>query len=289
MAKLIRFAKWMQAGLLLLALPVAAQVKFGETSANANGTISSGYTATYGNLTSFDPRLDVRRRGHLRRLVLQPEFSVLQCFPVSEPIAGQLQFPIHFQCQRRQRHRQLFGGSHFPGSVSYSEAYNSEGNYGVPGLANYVTHGNSDTFGINWNENLPDAPSFSAGFQMGSSNYSVYGTNDTGEQPFHSLNLHSGYSWEGFNLGAYYTNGGGHADIPQIVAGAGRAALQSTTNAARDQRDSPVAVAGLMLGRFQPVSLEQRLPGLQLQRNHRHGQLHRRDPPPPKPVGDRRR
>ena len=82
-----------------------------------------------------------------------------------------------------------------------------------------MTHGNSDTFGINWSENLPDAPSFSAGFQSGTSNYSVYGANDSGENSFHSLNLHSGYRWAGFNMGAYYATGASHSVIPPIVTG----------------------------------------------------------------------
>jgi hypothetical protein len=113
----------------------------------------------------------------------------------------------------------IFAGSKFPGSINYSRAYNSEGNYAVPGLANYVTHGNSDTFGIMWSENLPDAPSLSAGFQMGASKYSVYGSNDNGKNGFRSFNLHSGYKWAGFNMGAYYANGSGHSLIPQVVAG----------------------------------------------------------------------
>lgn len=82
-----------------------------------------------------------------------------------------------------------------------------------------MTHGNSDTFGINWSENLPNAPSFSAGFQMGNSQYSVYGTNDDGNNEFHSLNLHSGYRLAGFNLAAYYSNGDGQSLIPQVVTG----------------------------------------------------------------------
>ena len=47
----------------------------------------------------------------------------------------------------------------------------------------------------------------------------MYGTNDQGKNSFHSLNLHSGYRWQGFNMGAYYMNGGGQSEIPQIVAG----------------------------------------------------------------------
>jgi hypothetical protein len=111
----------------------------------------------------------------------------------------------------------IFAGSKFPGSITYSRAYNSDGNYAVPGLANFVTHGDSGVFGINWSENLPDAPSFSAGFQSGNSQYSVYGANDEGKNAFHSLNLHSGYRWAGFNMGAYYSKGAAHSIIPPVV------------------------------------------------------------------------
>ena len=54
----------------------------------------------------------------------------------------------------------IFAGSRFPGSVSYSYAYNAEGNYAIPGIADFVTHGNSQNFGINWSDNIPDKPSF---------------------------------------------------------------------------------------------------------------------------------
>ena len=113
----------------------------------------------------------------------------------------------------------LFGGTHYPLSITYSKAFDSDGNYDIPGVANYVTHGNSGTFGINWSENLPDAPSFSVGYQRGNSQYTVYGTSDNGNNNFQSLNLHSGYHWQGFNMGAYYTLGDSHSLIPQVITG----------------------------------------------------------------------
>jgi len=36
----------------------------------------------------------------------------------------------------------IFGGSKYPGYVNYSDAYNSEGNFSVPGIGNYRTNGN---------------------------------------------------------------------------------------------------------------------------------------------------
>ena len=51
MVRSIRFAWLVTAGLLLLAIPASAQIRFGETSTSATGTISSGYT---GNLREYD-------------------------------------------------------------------------------------------------------------------------------------------------------------------------------------------------------------------------------------------
>jgi hypothetical protein len=47
----------------------------------------------------------------------------------------------------------------------------------------------------------------------------VYGTNSEGDNTFHSLNLHSGYRLAGFNMGTYYSLGGGHSLIPQVISG----------------------------------------------------------------------
>jgi hypothetical protein len=137
----------------------------------------------------------------------------------------------------------IFAGSKFPGSVEYSKAYNSEGNYAVPGLANFVTHGNSDTFGINWSENLPDAPSFSAGFQAGKSQYTVYGADSDGNNAFHSINLHSGYKWMGFNMGAYFTTGDAHSVVPQVVAGS-RLTIRSNNKAYGYNLSRPIPMHG---------------------------------------------
>jgi hypothetical protein len=220
----------MQAAVLALALPLAAQVKFGETSASANGTISSGYTATSGNMTSSTHGWTLGGAGTFAGSYHSPNFLSFNLSPYLNQSRANSNFQSISNASGVNATVNIFGGSQYPGSISYSDAYNSDGNYAVPGLANFVTHGNSNTFGVNWSENVPEMPSFSAGFQLGNSNYSVYGTNDSGQNSFHSLNLHSSYKWAGFNTGAYYTNGGSHAQIPEIVAGE-ITQTHSTTNA----------------------------------------------------------
>jgi len=144
----------------------------------------------------------------------------------------------------------LFSGTHFPGSVSYSLGYNKEGNYAVPGIADFVTHGNNQNFGINWSENIPQMPSLSVGFQTGTGNYSVYGTNDDGVNSYHSANVRSGYSVAGFNMAAYYTNGGGHALIPEVVVGVQDTETHSNSSSEGVKIGHPLPLQGSFSGGF---------------------------------------
>lgn len=215
---------------LLLAWPAAAQVRLGELSTDLSGTISAGYTADYSNMTGSTHNWTVGGTSTVSGNFYSPNFLSFNASLYLNQSRANSDFQSISDASGVNLSTNIFGGSHFPGSINYSKAYNSDGNYAVPGLANYVTHGNSDTFGINWSENLPNAPSFSAGFQMGSSQYSVYGTNDQGTNEFHSLNLHSSYKLDGFNMGAYYTAGDGHSLIPQVVAGQQSTEAQSDSS-----------------------------------------------------------
>ena len=84
-------------------------------------------------------------------------------------------------------------------------------------MANYTTHGNSDAFGVSWSELVPGLPSLSANFQTGSNQYSIYGANDNGSSDSRGFGIRSGYTVEGFNLSAYYSDGSSHSEIPEVL------------------------------------------------------------------------
>jgi hypothetical protein len=141
-------------------------------------------------------------------------------------------------------------------------------------LANYATHGNSDTFGINWSEIVPDWPSLSATFQTGSNQYSIYGANDSGSTNSRSFSLRSSYLLSGFNLSAYFSDGDSHSNIPQVLEGSSQPETATSSN-----RGYGFAVGhqlplhGGFSGKRQPLRCRFRLSRLQLQRNDRY--LHR--------------
>lgn len=223
-----RVARLMMAGILLLALPAAAQVKFGEFTTHLSGIVTPGYTAAYGNDTQSNHAWALAGTGSLTGNYYNPNFLSFNADYYLNQSRANSNFQSITNATGVSLSTQIFGGSHFPGSISYSDAFNKEGDYAVPGLPNYVTHGNSGTFGVNWGANLPRLPSFSAGYQQGTSSYSVFGLNEEGQNAFRALNLHSSYQADGFNLGAYYTNGGSHSLIPDVVTGGSPAETRST-------------------------------------------------------------
>lgn len=227
--RIFRYLGLAAAGLPLFAVTATAQIRIGETSTTASGNVSSGYNATYSNMEGSTHGWTLGGAGTFAGSFHSPNFLSYNFSPYLNQSRANSNFQSISNASGLNFSANIFAGSKFPGSINFSKAYNSEGNYAVPGLADYVTHGNSDTFGINWSENLPNAPSLSAGFQTGTSQYSVYGANDSGKNSFHSLNLHSGYQWEGFNLGAFYTRGASHSIIPQIIAGT-NSAVQNTSD-----------------------------------------------------------
>ena len=203
---------------LLFASSAFGQAQVGDVSMNMNGTISGGYSAAYGNAIGSSHNFGFGGTSTLSGSYYDPGFLTFNFSPYYNQSRANSNFQSITDSSGFNFSSGIFNGSHFPGSISYSRAYNSEGNFALPGLPNYTTHGNSDAFGINWAESVPGLPSLSAGFQKGGNDYSVYGTNDNGTAGYHSFNLHSGYVIDGFSLSAFYQNGTSHSVIPEVFS-----------------------------------------------------------------------
>jgi len=215
---------------MFLAAPLGAQIKYGRSISNLNGTVTSGYTADYGNQTASDHGWVVGGTANLNGHYYNPNFlSYTGVFYLNQSRTNS-DFQSISNSSGFGLSANIFGGSRYPGSISVSKGYDSEGNYGIPGISNYVTHGNNDQLGLAWSVNLPHKPTFSAGFQLGNNNYSVYGTNSEGNSAFHTLNLRSTYQLAGFNMNAFYILGGDHSLIPEIVNGVESSEVHSTTD-----------------------------------------------------------
>ena len=204
---------------MFLVLPAAGQLQVGDLSSDLSGTVSAGYSAVYGNDIDSSHGLNLGGSATASGYYYDPNFVSFNLSPYYGQSRANSNYQSITDSSGVNFATSIFSGSHFPGQVNYAAAYNSEGQFAVPGLPNYTTHGNSDTFGINWGAFLPGLPSLTASFQRGSNQYSIYGDTSSGNSDFHSFTLSSAYSIAGFNMGASYNDGVSNSLIPEVFQG----------------------------------------------------------------------
>ncbi len=206
-----------------------AQVTAGEASMNLSGSVSTGYSGSFGNTGPSSHGIGFGGVGDLSGFFHSSQFLSFTVSPFYDQSRSNSSFQSITDSTGFTASTTIFGGSHYPGYVNYSDVYNSEGNYLLPGIANYKTNGNSQNFGVGWSGHPTDALSFSAGYQNAANNSSVYGTNNQISSDLHSLFANSSYTFAGFRLagGIHYSNGS--FSYPQILAGQGSQASHVDT------------------------------------------------------------
>ncbi len=220
---------WVMVAGWLLTLPAAGQLEIGGTTNRLNGTVSGGYTGDFGNEMSSDHSMTFGGSGTLSGSYYNPNFISYTISPYLNQGRANSSFQSITDASGVNATANIFAGSKFPGSINYSKSYNSEGNYSIPGAANYTTKGDSDGFGISWSELLQDWPSLSAVFQTTSNSYSIFGTNDNGSSNSKSISLRSSYLLRGFNMSGFFSDGDSSSEVPQILEGSSQS-LTSTSD-----------------------------------------------------------
>ena len=215
------------AGLLFLTLPAAAQIQIGELSTNLNGVVGAGYNDVWGSDISSSHALNLNGNGTLSGFYYNPNFVNFNFSPYYDQSSQNSESRSLFNSSGFEFNSGIFGGSHFPGSITFAKSWDSEGNFGIPGVPNYTTRGSGQGFGIGWGAFLPGLPSLSANFNTGSSEYSVLGAGQNGSNGYHNFNLRSNYSIAGFNLNAGYSVGSSVSEIPLVF---GNDTIESVTS-----------------------------------------------------------
>lgn len=215
----------------VLAVRCVAQISIGDNLklSNATGNLGAGYTGNYGNQIDSSHSLDWNGSGTISGYYYDPNFLGFSVAPYYDQSRANSSSQSLTNTSGVNVTSSIFGGSRFPGSVTYSKGFNSQGTFGVPGLPDFTTHGNNDTFGIGWSANLPDLPSLSTNFQLSHSAYSIFGTDSEGTSASHSFNIRSGYTLAGFNLNGGYSHAVANSDVPLLLA-PGDAATSDVTS-----------------------------------------------------------
>ena len=193
-------------GILLLALPCAAQLEVGGAAMNMSGDIGFNYN---GGMNQGDSGHNLSFNGdaNLTGNYYNPNFLNFAVRPFYNRTQSNSVFGALTNSAGVTSSVNLFSGSHFPGSFSYNKVNNSSGEYGVPeagiGLA---TYGKNEGFGLSWSELVPGLPTLMASYAVNSGSESIYGTQQDSKQTDHDLTLMSTYKLAGFRISGGYTH-----------------------------------------------------------------------------------
>ena len=214
-----RWIGWAAAVLLGCCVPGWAQVQVGDQLAlNLGGSVSGGYSGSQTNQGPSSNGLVFGGTANLSGYYHSAQFLSFDISPFLNQSRNDSNYQSITNSSGVNASTTLFGGSKYPGYVNYSDAYNSEGNFSVPGLGNYRTNGNGQTLGVGWSGNPTGLPSFSVGYQLGHNDYSLYGTNGEDHTQYQSIFATSTYSLAGFRLGGGYHYTNASYTLPQILS-----------------------------------------------------------------------
>jgi len=201
----------------------------GDVSLTSTGSISAGYNGSYGNQEDSAHGLGLGGAAAFNGFYFNPNFLSFSVDPYYNQSRSNSNFASISDASGVSLSSAIFAGSHFPGSVSYATNFNTTGNYGIPGITSLNTNGNNQNFGISWGAYVPGLPTLTAGYQQGSSNYTLYGTNENGNTNFDSFHLDSRYYIAGFGLSAAFAHGNSDSLIPGVVVGGQSATSNADT------------------------------------------------------------
>ena len=215
-----RLASLMAAAVLCCGALLHAQVQVGnDVQLSVSGDISTAYAGSFANEGPSSHGLLFGGIGDLSGSYYSPQFLTFNVSPFYNQSRNSSTLSSINDSSGVIARAGIFGGSQFPGFITYSRTYNNESDFAIPGIANFKTNGNNQALGVGWSFNFKDLPSLSVGYQQGSSDNTLFGAQTDSITDFHSLFGNANYSVAGFHM-----NGGVHysssdSQFPQIVAG----------------------------------------------------------------------
>lgn len=227
MKRFLQYGGWL--AVLLVVPAVRAQVQVGDTTMRMNGTLTGGYSGTYGEQVPSSHSVNFGADAQLSGDYYNPNFLNFDITPYYNRSTSDSSFQSLTDASGLNSNVNLFSGSKYPGYASFSYTRNSTGNFGLIGTPNFTTIGTGYGFGVGWSILLPDKPTLSFSYSQGSGGGNVFGTNEESHSDLKTFNLRSSYRYAQWNLNAFYQHISSDSRIPSFLSGETNTNVSSST------------------------------------------------------------
>lgn len=213
------------------ALSAWAQLEVGDnTSLRLNGNVTFGYTGDFSNTAPSDHGFTPGGNADLSGYYYNPNFLSFDVQPFYNQSRLNSTYQSVFQSTGVGASASIFGGSNFPGSVSFNRIYNNSSGYVLPGVGSLTTSGNSQNIAVNWGIRVPDYPKVSFQFADGGNSNTIYGTSEDTTSHVNSFGVQVTDRLAGFDLSSGFMRTKQNELIPQLITGSAPETSDSTVN-----------------------------------------------------------
>jgi hypothetical protein len=201
---------------LLFAMTAAAQLEVGDNvKMNLNGDLGFGYNAASGNSDiNSTHSYGLSGSANLTGYYFHPNFLNFQVRPYFDRSQVSSDSQAVTRSEGLGATAGFFGGSRFPGSISYGKDFSSNSEFRLAGIPSLLGNSSGQNFSIAWSELMPRLPQVTVSYALGSNEASIDGLS-----PNHSsgknLNLNSSYQILGFSLQGNLSHNTNSFETPQ--------------------------------------------------------------------------
>ncbi len=208
---------------LLFAMAAHAQVTIGDNlKMNLNGILGTGYAGEWDNQsgpTTSSHGIFLQGEGNLTGSYYNPQFLNFNVRPYYNRNQENSAYASVLNQSGIDAAVNLFGGSHFPGTIGYSWSRNDGSQYGLfqsPGL---TANGTTQDFNVSWSALFPKWPTLTATYSANSNSETILGETGNTDSKVNILTLTSNYNFAGFQFLGGFTHQKFNVNYPAFLVG----------------------------------------------------------------------
>ena len=178
-----------------------AQMTVGDNlSMTLTGNLGAGYSGSFGNYVASSHNQGVVIDGYLDGYYFHPQFLSFQVRPYFDRAQANSDFQTITRNSGVAASVNLFGGSRFPGAISYGRDFSSNSEFRIAGVPSLLGDSSGSNFGVSWSALLEGLPSLHASYSIADSTSTLLGATAESKSSSKNFNLSSDYKLGGFNL-----------------------------------------------------------------------------------------
>jgi hypothetical protein len=165
-----------------------------------NGNLGAVYAGSFGNYTASNHNLGLGIDGTLSGYYFRPQFLSFQVRPYYDRAQSNSESQTITSGTGVWSSVSLFGGSHFPGSISYGRAFGSNSEFRIAGVPSILGDSSNSNIGVSWSALFSGLPTLHASYSISDSTSTALGTTEQSRNSSRIFSLNSDYRLGGFSL-----------------------------------------------------------------------------------------